>query len=148
MLERNLLPFSATLTALVLFAPIQAQSETKPKITVLATAQLFNLGKARVGEARLEREGTQRYLRVTGARNVAGTALELLLSGSGAALKVGDHGGPGAKAVRAGLLEKAEVRLELPPTLNLFSLHTVWVWCPAVKLPAARGLWMPTPAVR
>jgi len=121
---------------------------SRAKITVLATAQLFNLGKARVGEARLEQQGTHRYLHVTGAENVAGTALELLLSESVAALKVGDHSGPGTRAVRAGLLEKAEVRLELSPPLNLSNLHTVWVWCPAVKLPAARGIWTLTPTVK
>ncbi len=140
MFNRALLPLTLVLTAFTLIAPVQA--ETSPRVTVLATAQLFNLGNAQVGEARLEGEGTHRYLHVLGAANVAGTALELMLSESKAALKLGDHSGPGAKAVRAGLLEKAEVRFELPATLNVGTLNTVWVWCKAVKLPAARGLWV------
>jgi len=153
MLERTLppfsaLPFLALLTACALLTPVQAQTETQPRIRVLATAPLFNLGQARVGEARLEQEGTRRYLHVTGAGNVAGTALELLLSDSKTALELGDHRGPGPRAVWAGLIEQAEVRLELPLALNLATLNTVWVWCPAVKLPAARGRWTLTPAVK
>ncbi|WP_425148579.1 hypothetical protein [Deinococcus sp.] len=125
-----------------------ATASARSDLTVLARAPLLDLEGATVGQVTLERQAGRSFLHVRDAGKAAGATLELLLSASRSPLKAGDHGGPGPSFVRAGLFNRSEVRYTLPDALDLTRFQTVWVWCPAVKLPAARALLVSGPSGR
>ena len=123
----------------VLLASSGVVARTGPAVSVVSSGTLRDLSGATVGQVSIERQGGRAYVHVTDAGKAAGATLELLVSTSPRTLNAGDHTGPGTGAVRAGLIEQAEVRSALPASVNPGSLRSVWVWCRSVRLPAARA---------
>ncbi|THF66738.1 hypothetical protein E7T06_20510 [Deinococcus sp. Arct2-2] len=128
------------LAAALLLLPSVAQTTPVPSKTVLASGPLLNLDGQEVGQVHLEQQDGRVYVQVRGAGRAAGANLELLVSASSRALRAGDHGGPGQGAIRISSIQRGDVRSLLPATLLPSSVRSVWVWCPAVKLPSARAL--------
>ena len=116
---------------------LPAAAQRVPAVTVVSSGTLSDLSGAGVGQVSIEQQGGQVYLHVTGAARAAGTTLEVLVSDSQRPLKAGDHTGPGQSAVRAGLIERSEVRYRLPASVNPGSLRSVWIWCHSVRAASA-----------
>jgi hypothetical protein len=127
------------LTAAVLLACSGLATQAKSTVNTVESGTLRDLSGANIGQVSLERQGDWAHLHVTDAGKAAGKALELLVSTSARELKVGDHAGPGQNAMRAGLIERAEVRYRLLASVRPGSLRSVWVWCHSVRLPSARA---------
>jgi len=108
-------------------------------VTVVSSGSLINLEGIRVGQVSIEQQGAQVYLHVTGAARAAGATLEVLVSDSQRSLQAGDHTGPGLRAIRAGRIERGEVRYLLPPSVEASNPQSVWIWCRSVRLPSARA---------
>ncbi|GGR07243.1 hypothetical protein GCM10008957_19890 [Deinococcus ruber] len=138
-------PRTLALLAMAAFAclPASAVKGSAPAsvpLTVVASGPLIGLDGQVVGQALLEQQGNVRYLHLKNAGGAAGATLELLLSPSLRPLQAGDHGGPGPLALRVGHLDRPDLRLPLPASLRVRSVHTLWVWCASVRLPSARAL--------
>lgn len=127
----------------VLLASSGVLARTGPAVSVVSSGTLRDLSGAAVGQVSIERQGETTYVRVVEAGRAAGATLELLVSPSSRALKSGDHGGPGQDAVRAGLIEQAQVRYALPASVRPGKLRSVWVWCSSVRLPSAQARLVP-----